>query len=386
VSRRLLLLLAVAGALVWLTGAPAAAHASLLRTDPQDGSVVATTPQQVVLTFNEPIRLPDSAVKAFRPDGSAWKVSAEVTDNRLVVTPGEDPGSGTVVVAWKVISADGHIVGGALTFSIGAPSDGGAAAAGGASQPPRSVSVLRWLAAGVAGLGLLACVGLDLARRRTDLVWNAGFGAAVLLAPLHQLVDDHRGLDGLGDWLVWIDGVTRPSSLLLLAAYAVLAAARSASRRTVAVVVAVPALVLLGGAAYSWPRADHGTAPPAAVPVGPATGTALLGTFGSVRLTTQREAGRAVSIEVLLLDPQGRPLTPYAPPTVTIGSSSLSLGDATLTSSGPGAYRAEVTIPTDGSWQAQVSVRTSEYDNPIAVVPFVVGGGASPDVGSPESH
>jgi copper transport protein len=39
---------------------------------------------------------------------------------------------------------------------------------------------------------------------------------------------------------------------------------------------------------------------------------------------------------------------------------------------GPGAYPAEVTIPTDGDWLALVSVRTSEFDNPVAEVPFTI--------------
>ena len=203
-------------------------------------------------------------------------------------------------------------------------------------------------------------------------MWNAGFGAAVLLAPLHQLVDDGRGLGGLSDWLTWLDGVTRPSSLLLLAAYAAAAAARSVPRRVMAAVITVPALVLLGGAAYSWPQGEPAPAT-SPKPSGPATATADLGTAGSVRLTTARDAGRAVSIQLELLDTSGQPLTPYAPPTLTIHNDDLSLGDATLTPTGPGTYRAEVTIPTDGNWSAQVSVRTNEYDNPVAVVPLFIG-------------
>jgi hypothetical protein len=66
-----------------------------------------------------------------------------------------------------------------------------------------------------------------------------------------------------------------------------------------------------------------------------------LGTLGSVKLTTDRESGRAVSIELELLNPRGQPLTPYAPPTLTVSNSDLSLGDATLTSISPGSYRAE---------------------------------------------
>jgi copper transport protein len=371
-TRRFAAVLAVVGALVLLTSAPATAHASLLRTDPADRSVVAATPQRVVFTFNEPIRMPDDAVHAFRADGSAWNVTATVTDNRLVVTPAEDPGTGTVVVAWKVISADGHIVGGALTFSIGSATRGGAVAGGGTGTHT-SVTVLRWVAAGVAGLALLLSVVLSLCRRRTDPVWNLGFAAAVLLTPLHELADGGRSLSGLGDWLVWVDGVTRTSSLLLLAAYAVVAAARTSARRVVTALVTLPALVLLGGAAYSWPSVDVAPTTVAGRPSGPTTGTAQLGDNGTVQLTTSREADRAVTITLVLLGPDGTPLEPYASPTLTVSNPTFTLGDATLTQTGPGAYRAELSIPTDGSWTAQVSVRIDEFTNPVAEVPFTIG-------------
>ena len=289
--RRLLRLAFAVGALVWMTGAPAAAHASLISTDPADGAVVASLPEQVVFTFNEPVRLDDGAVRAFAPDGSDWKVTAESTDNRVVVTPAEDPGPGTVVVAWEVISSDGHKVSGALTFSIGAPTAGGDASAAGTTSAPAPVGALRWLAAALAGIGLIGAAALALSGRRADAVWNLGFGAGVLLAPLHQLVDDGRGLGGLTDWLIWVDGVTRPSTLLLLAAYAVLATARASSRRIVVTAVTVPALVLAGGAAYSWPQAER-TAPSAAAPAGPTSATAEPGpqARSSSRLSARRAA------------------------------------------------------------------------------------------------
>jgi copper transport protein len=370
--RRFAAVLAVVGALVLLTSAPATAHASLLRTDPADRSVVTATPQRVVFTFNEPIRLPNDAVHAFRADGSAWKVTATVTDNRLVVTPAEDPGTGTVVVAWKVISADGHVVGGALTFSIGSATRGGAVAGGGTGTHT-SVTVLRWAAPGVAGLALLLSLLLSLRRRRADLVWNVGLAAAVLVAPFDELTEDGRSLSGLGDWLVWVDGVTRPSSLLLLAAYAVVAAGRTSGGRAVTALATFPALVLLGAAAYAWPSVDGPPTSVAGKPSVPTAGTAQLGDSGTVQLTTSRDGGREVAITLVLLSPAGNPLEPYAPPTLTVSNPALTLGHATLAQTGPGAYRAELTIPTDGGWTAQVSVRVDEFTNPVAEVPFTIG-------------
>ncbi len=375
-TRRLLATLgpwAVAGALVWLTGSPAAAHASLLSTDPEAGAVVAQAPNHVVFTFNEPVRLDGGAVHAFRADGSDWAVSAQVQDNRLIVTPDEDPGTGTVVVAWEVISQDGHRVSGALTFSVGA-SSAGAPASRDDTGSPASVTAVRSAAGGVAALGLLTSLVMAVrpaSSRRPDLVWNAGLVAAVLLAPLHELAGAGRGLGGLTDWLTWLDGVARPSSLLLLGAYATAAAARSVPRRLLAVTVTATALVLLGGAAYTWPSPDS-TATPAAAPSGPVTTSVALGAAGTVRLTVNREAGRTVTLALALLDVEGQPLTPFAPPTLTVRNDDLSLGDATLTETGPGAYRAELTIPAPGVWSAGVSVRTDEFDNPVAVVPFTV--------------
>ena len=68
--------------------------------------------------------------------------------------------------------------------------------------------------------------------------------------------------------------------------------------------------------------------------------------------------------------PQNQPLKPYRTPTLTISNATVDLGDATLTTTGDGTYRAEVTIPTDGAWTAQVSVVLDEFTNPVARVAF----------------
>ena len=61
-----------------------------------------------------------------------------------------------------------------------------------------------------------------------------------------------------------------------------------------------------------------------------------------------REAGRAVTLDLRLLDTQGQPLTPFAAPALTVSNDDLSPGDATLRTPAPGQYRAELTIPSDG--------------------------------------
>lgn len=396
--------LLLAGVLVLLTGTPALAHASLIESDPEDGAVVATLPEQVVLTFNEPVRLGGAdAVRGFAPDGGDWAVDAQAQDNRVVITPVDDPGQGTVVLSWKVISEDGHEVTGALTFSIGEVS-GGAAAAAGTPESPVVVDVARWAALTIAVLALVVLVALvAVVVLRPTLpaswthrglhhaltgVWYAAFLAALLFVPLQEIARQGRGLGSLKDWLVWLDGLTDVRSALLLGstvlAVGLVSAGRHGSRpahrsprwtalwagATVAVVVAIAAALVVAP-----PEAET---PAVAVPApGPAEETVDLGSSGTVELTVTPTEGRQYRLDVTLLDPDGQPLVPFAKPTLEVGNADIDLGERELERSGPGEYRATVTIPVDGEWIARVSVRVDEFTNPVAGIPFSVSSPSS---------
>ncbi|WP_431780499.1 copper resistance CopC/CopD family protein [Streptomyces chumphonensis] len=126
--RRLLLGLALACAtllasLAW--AAPAAAHASLVGTDPAEGSVVDRAPEDVSLTFSEDVALSGDGVRVLDPNGDRAD-SGRVTESAprtfdVALTPGIP--DGTYTVAWQAVSADSHPIAGAFTFSIGAPSE-----------------------------------------------------------------------------------------------------------------------------------------------------------------------------------------------------------------------------------------------------------------------
>lgn len=364
----------LAGVLVLLTGAPASAHASLLRTDPAQGAVLQKAPDQVVLTFNEPVRLDTHFVRGFTADGSDWDVAAVAEDNRVVVTPNEDPGTGTVVITWKVVSADGHIVGGSLDFSVGTPTKNLAAPGAIESAPPTSTLVARALAALLAIGGLASAVAimvLGRPARWSDLAWSAGFAGVVVLAPLQQLAHDGRSPAGLTDWVAWLDGVARWPILLLVLAYLVVALARGRGRPTV-VAAGVPAAVLLVLAGLTWPSLPAPPAEASDASAQPGTSSADLGTSGTVELTVRPGDGRSVALVLRLLGPDGAPLTPYRKPAVEVRNDDLTLGDANVERTGAGSYRASITIPRGGAWTAQVSVRVDEFDNPVAVVPFTL--------------
>lgn len=97
---------------------PAAAHNALRSTDPADGSTVPTAPAQVTLTFDQPaleigtqvvVTGPDGAVVS---DGPAQLVDASVVQPLVTTLP-----AGAYTVDWRVTSADGHPLSGALAFT-----------------------------------------------------------------------------------------------------------------------------------------------------------------------------------------------------------------------------------------------------------------------------
>ncbi|WP_432057428.1 copper resistance protein CopC [Streptomyces sp. bgisy022] len=117
------------GALVLLllgSAGPASAHAALRGSDPQDGSVAKTAPEQVTLTFTESVGLMDDSVRIYGPDNRRVHVEeprhAEGASDTAVVELPDDLAEGTYTIAWRVISADSHPSSGAFTFSIGKPS------------------------------------------------------------------------------------------------------------------------------------------------------------------------------------------------------------------------------------------------------------------------
>ncbi|WP_030543735.1 copper resistance protein CopC [Streptomyces albus] len=120
---------AVLGVLgVLLAGAaPASAHAALTGSVPRQGAVAERAPEEVVLTFSGSVTLSRDAIRVLGPNGSRADTGAPRdlgTDGTVRHGVALRPGlpDGTYTVAWRAVSADGHPVSGAFTFSVGAPS------------------------------------------------------------------------------------------------------------------------------------------------------------------------------------------------------------------------------------------------------------------------
>src|SRR5215207_6757459 len=82
-KRLVYLLLLVPGLLLAGTG-PAAAHDSLVSADPADGASLATGPQQVRLTFDQPLQSEFATVTVTGPGETEWEAGAAVASRNTV--------------------------------------------------------------------------------------------------------------------------------------------------------------------------------------------------------------------------------------------------------------------------------------------------------------
>ena len=95
-------------------------HATLVRSDPADGAVLAAAPREVRLVFDDTIRT-ESGVKAVRNGGSSILAgSPRIENDRTLVIPlARGLGRGDYTVLWRALSDDGHPVAGIITFGVG---------------------------------------------------------------------------------------------------------------------------------------------------------------------------------------------------------------------------------------------------------------------------
>ena len=94
------------------------AHAALTESSPYEGSVLPAPPKRLVLKFNEPVS--PLLLRVLGPDGLVYDLAGAVwDDDGLIVPLTYELKRGTHLLSWRVISQDGHPVGGSLSFSVG---------------------------------------------------------------------------------------------------------------------------------------------------------------------------------------------------------------------------------------------------------------------------
>ncbi|MCW3820458.1 copper resistance protein CopC [Micromonospora sp. DR5-3] len=166
---------------------PAYAHAYLLETSPVDGEVLASPPAEVRLRFDDAVSFNERSIQLL--DTNAKKLAIGTPGhldgkaNTARVSLPTDLTEGTYVLAWRVTSADSHVVSGAFSFSIGHPS---ATAAPVEQDADRAVLVVDAVGRALAFLGVALALGGALFvavlwpagrtdRRGRRIVWS-GFG------------------------------------------------------------------------------------------------------------------------------------------------------------------------------------------------------------------
>ena len=211
----------------------ALAHAQLISSDPGDGATVASAPTAVTLTFNEPVS--PITIKLARPDGSVSLVETFKADGAaIVITPPAGLANGSYALSYRVISEDGHPIGGTLGFSIGAPSAGGSAIAADATPQASRLMILTQRVAlylglflGVGGILALRWFGRDVREGEKTIRALLGLGLVaaglgVGLQGLDMLAVSPSSLTSLAPWK---QGLTATYAVTLgLAALAMLTA------------------------------------------------------------------------------------------------------------------------------------------------------------------
>lgn len=167
---------------------PAAAHDSVVTTSPADGAKMAKAPAEIVLTLSESPLRGTAKVTATAPSGTTFALPDPVygrgSAGPTLTTPWpQDRPAGRYTVNWRVVSADGHPIGGTFAFtytvdaSIAPPASGPASPTGSAttsaspSASPaqssgRSGSSWVWVISTIAGLGVILVSLILMARWR----------------------------------------------------------------------------------------------------------------------------------------------------------------------------------------------------------------------------
>jgi len=248
-ARGVLVAVLVVSGLALLAG-PVTAHAYLVEAFPADGAELDAAPGEVRLTFNEAVELPTGGLRVL--DDTATRVDLGVVEDAdptsVAVSLPDDLPDGGYFVAWRVISADSHPVGGVRTFTVGAGDEVDAATIAGAVDSRQGEAALHLgralralayaatlLAAGAALTGWRLATTAAQRRASDRLAGRAAVGGLVvaLVAVPVQLVAVLGELGAVGSAVAWQEVMASSfgrSSLVRTAGLALLLVTLAASR------------------------------------------------------------------------------------------------------------------------------------------------------------
>ena len=103
----------------------------------------------------------------------------------------------------------------------------------------------------------------------------------------------------------------------------------------------------------------------------PEVQTAMLGAYKITATLSPLTTG-PVTVTIETRDAAGEFVEGLEAPKAALSSGEVDLGAMELTNIGPGTYTGEAVLPTPGIWRLQVSLRVTEFDNPVSVLEFDV--------------
>jgi len=146
--------------------AAASAHATLKEVHPGEQDRVDAPPSEVTLRFDQSVEAPPNAIVVLAPDGRT--LSGPVSQSRrgtVVRVPVHGAvGGQAYTVRWRVVSADGHPVSGAVPFRLTVAGPGSAVPAAAMTASPAGTGSMPWWPWITGGAGLLG-TGVAVARR-----------------------------------------------------------------------------------------------------------------------------------------------------------------------------------------------------------------------------
>jgi copper transport protein len=165
--------------------AAASAHATLRYTTPPFGHELQRAPAQIVLHFDQTVKVLPGSIKVLNGVGKQFAMSSHL-DGRNVVADVRALKLGGYTVRWRAISADSHVVSGVWTFGVRVPAPA-VANAYGAGGPTKTEHLVRWLwflglalAIGALGLRVICLRGLAVPRAlERKIVVASGLGVVL---------------------------------------------------------------------------------------------------------------------------------------------------------------------------------------------------------------
>ena len=178
--KRALTLLSIIIFSALLNCSPALAHASVIKSTPNEGEVFATSPKMLSIEFSEEVKTDEKQVRIINQSGQVENTEFGLITKSLhttvTLTPNAPLAEGSYVLSWKAVSNDGHLVGGGISFHVGFNQEHMSI---NNKELNIGVSPLDRLAESLSWLGLIILFSLILTKKRKLILITASLGLIV---------------------------------------------------------------------------------------------------------------------------------------------------------------------------------------------------------------